>query len=71
MPVLWWMELSLDSLMSRAASGGKLWGVCELSMTSGSLSAIRWGCVPYLTCCLVWGIEHWSLEADWLSQVLV
>ena len=42
-------------------SGGKLWGVCKLSMTLGSLSAIRWGCIPCLTGCLVWGVEHWSL----------
>lgn len=57
--------------MSKAASGGKFWGVCELCMTLSSLSAIKWGCVPCLSCCLVWGVEHWSLEAVWLSQVLI
>ena len=47
-PVLCWVELSLFPLMGRAASGGVFWGVCELSMTLGSLSADGWGCVPVL-----------------------
>ena len=29
-------------------SGGVFWGVCELSMILGSLSANEWGCVPVL-----------------------
>ena len=29
-------------------SRGVFWGVCELSMTLGSLSANGWGCVPVL-----------------------
>ena len=44
--VLWWMELSLESLMSRAVSGGKLWGVCKLSVTLGSLYIDAQGHVP-------------------------
>ena len=29
-------------------SGGVFWGVCELSMILGSLSANGWSCVPVL-----------------------
>ena len=39
MPVFWWVELSLLPLMSGAVSGGEFCGVCELSMTLGSLWA--------------------------------
>ena len=52
MPVFWWVELDLVPLMGRAVSGGVFWGVCEISMTLGSLSANGWGCVPVLL--LVW-----------------
>ena len=52
MPVFWWMGLDLVFLGGRAMSGGVLWGVCELSMILGSLSANRWGCVPVLL--VVW-----------------
>ena len=52
MPVLWWVGLDLDSLVGRAVSGGVFWGVCELSMTSGSLSTNGWCCVPVLL--VVW-----------------
>ena len=48
MPVLWWVGLDLVLLVGRAASGGVFWGVCELSVTLGSLSANAWGCVPVL-----------------------
>ena len=48
MPVFWWVELSVFPLMSRAVSGGMFWGVCELSMTLGSLCADEWVCVPVL-----------------------
>ena len=41
MPVLWWVGLNVVLLVVRAASGGVFWGVCELSMTSSSLSANR------------------------------
>ena len=48
MPVFWWVGLDLVFLMERAASGGVFWGVCELSIILGSLSANGWGCVPLL-----------------------
>ena len=46
MPVLWCLGLYLVSLVGRPESGGVFWGVCELSMILGSLSANGWGCVP-------------------------
>ena len=46
MPVFWWMRLDLVFLVGRSACGGVFWGVCELSMILGSLSANGWGCVP-------------------------
>ena len=36
----------------RSASGGVFWGVCELTMILGSLSASGLGCVPVLL--VVW-----------------
>ena len=40
-----------------------VWGVCELSMILGSLSANGWGCVPFLL--VVWyGVS--SSGAWWL-----
>ena len=44
--------LDLVFLVGRASSSGVLWGVCELSMILGSLSANGWGCVPVLL--VVW-----------------
>ena len=38
--------------MGRAVSDGVFWGVCELSMTLGSLYADEWGCIPILL--VVW-----------------
>ena len=55
MPVFWWVGLDLVFLVGRAQSGGVFWGVCELSMILGSLSANAWGCVPVLL--VVW---HWA-----------
>ena len=52
MPVFWRMRLDLVFLVSRAASGDVFWGVCELIMILGSLSANGWGCVPVLL--VVW-----------------
>ena len=46
------MGLDLVFLVGRAASGGVFWGVSELSMILGSLSANGWGCVPVLL--IVW-----------------
>ena len=52
MPVFWWVGLDLVFLVGGAVSGGVFWGICELSMILGSLSANRWGCVPVLL--VVW-----------------
>ena len=52
MPILWWVELSLVPLMGRAVSGGVFWGIFELIMTLGSLSADGWSCVSVLL--VVW-----------------
>ena len=52
MPVFWWMRLNLVFLVRRTASVGVFWGVCELSMILGSLSANGWCCVPVLL--VVW-----------------
>ena len=62
MPVFWWMRLDLVFLVSRAVFGGQFWGVCELSMILGSLSANGWGCVPVLL--VVWH-EVSSTGAFW------
>ena len=63
MPVFWWMMLDLVFLVGRITSGGVFWGVCELSMILGSLSANGWGCVPVLL--VVWnGVS--STVACWL-----
>ena len=65
MPVFWWMKLDLVFLVGRTASGGVFWGVCELSMILGSLSANGCGCVPVFL--VVWyGVPStgacWSLS---------
>ena len=39
MPVFWWMRLDLVFLVGRSTSGGVFWGICELGMILGSLSA--------------------------------
>ena len=61
----------VDRTMSM--SGGVFWGVCDLIMILGSLSANGWGCVPVLlvvwhrvsstvSCCLLSGAgsSHWN-----------
>ena len=48
MPVFWWMGLDLVFLVGRSTSGGVFWGVCDLIMILGSLSANGWVCVPVL-----------------------
>ena len=48
MPVFWWMRLDLVFLVGRTLSGGVFWGVCDLIMILGSLSANGWSCVPVL-----------------------
>ena len=63
MPVFWWVGLGIVPLVGRAMSSGVFWGVCEFSMTLGSLSASGWVCVPVL---LVWhGVS--STGTCWLS----
>ena len=52
MPVFWWMRLDLVFLVGRSASSGMFWGVCDLIMILGSLSANGWGFVPVLV--VVW-----------------
>ena len=65
MPVFWWMRLDLVFLVGRTTSGDVFWGVCELIMILGSLSAHGWACVPVLP--VVWhGVSStgtcWSLS---------
>ena len=65
MPVFWWMRLDLVFLVSTTASSGVFWGVCELIMILGSLSANGWGCAPVLL--IIWqGVSRtgacWSLS---------
>ena len=65
MPVFWWMRLDLVFLVGRTAPGGVFWGVSELIMIVGSLSANGWGCVPVLL--LIWHVLSstgacWSLS---------
>ena len=65
MPVFSWMRLDLAFLVGRTVSRGVFWGVCDLIMILGSLSANGWGCVPVLL--VVWhGVSRtvacWSLS---------
>ena len=65
MPVFWWMRLDLVFLLGRTVSSGVFWGVCDLIMILGSLSAYGWGCVPVLL--VVWhrvsrNVACWSLS---------
>ena len=48
MPVFLCVGLDLVFLVGMASSGDMFWGVCELSMILGSLSANGLGCVPVL-----------------------
>ena len=50
--MFWWMGLDVVFLVCRTASSGVFWGVCDLIMILGSLSANGWGCVPVLL--VVW-----------------
>ena len=53
--------------MSRAGSGSVFWGVCELSMTLGSLCADGWVCVSVLlvVCC-----EQLGAAGSWVEMGL-
>ena len=46
MPVFRCVRLDLVFLVGRTTSGGVFWGVCDLILILGSLSAIGWVCVP-------------------------
>ena len=48
MLMFWWMRVGLVFLLGRTASGGVFWGVCDLIMILGSLSANGWVFVPVL-----------------------
>ena len=59
------MRLDPVLLVGRTVSGGVFWGVCDLIMILGSLSANWWGCVPVLL--VVWNrvsstVVCWSLS---------
>ena len=65
MYVFLWMRLSLVFLVGRTASGGVFWGVCDLIIILGSLSANGCVCVPVLL--VVWHrvsstVVCWSLS---------
>ena len=61
--MIWRMRLDLVFLLGWTASGGVFWGVCDLIMILGSLSANGWGCVPVLLVvgCPTLAVQHWSL----------
>ena len=64
-PVFWWVMLDLVFLMGKTESDGVFWGVCDLIMIWGSLSANGWVCIPVLL--VVWhGVSStgsfWSLS---------
>ena len=66
--VFWWMKLDLVFLVGRTTSGGVFWGVCDLIMILGRLSANGWGCDPILLA--VWHsvsstVACWSLSGAW------
>ena len=67
--MFWGVGLDLVFLVGRAASGGVFWGVCELFMILGSLSA-NGGLCSCIACCLAWDVQHWSLLAIGWSWVL-
>ena len=65
MPVFWWMRLDLVFLVGRSAYSGVFWGVFDLIMILGSLSANGWGFVRVLL--VVWHrvsstVACWSLS---------
>ena len=59
------MRLGLVFLLGLSMYGGVFWGVCDLIMILGSLSANGWGCVPVLL--VIWyrvsnTVACWSLS---------
>ena len=69
MPVFWSIRLDLVLLVGRTASHGVFWGICELFINLGSLSANGWSCVPVLL--VVWHVQPWSLLVIEWSWVLL
>ena len=49
----------------RTVSGGVFWGVCDLIMILGSLSANGWGCVPVLL--VIWQMLSSTVACWFLS----
>ena len=49
--MFWWMRLDFV-LVCRTTFGGVFWGVCDLIVILGSLSANGWGLCPFLL--VVW-----------------
>ena len=69
MPVFCRVGLDLVFLVGRTVSGVVFWGVCELSMILGSLSANGWGCVLVLL--VVWhGMSSTELAGRWVDPGL-
>ena len=64
MPVSWWRRLDLVFLVGRTVSSCMFWGVCEIIMILGSLSANGWGCVPVLL--VVWHCSLLVVEWSWV-----
>ena len=65
MPMFCWMRLDLVFLVGRTASDGVFWGVCDLIMILGGLSANGWSSVLVLL--VVWHrvsstAAFWSLS---------
>ena len=52
-------------LVGRTSSHGVFWGVCDLIMILGGLSANGWGCVPVLL--VVWHRVSSTVSCLWLS----
>ena len=63
MPVFWGMRLDIFFLVGRNTSVAVFWGVCDLIMIFGRLSANGWVCVPVLL--VVWHRMS-STVACWL-----
>ena len=66
MPVFWWMRLDLVFLVGRTTSSGVFWGVCELIVILGSLSANEWCYVPVFL--VVWRKVSCTIACWFLSR---
>ena len=71
MPVHWWVERGLVTLMDRAMLRGVFIGSCWLRMTSGSLSADGWGCVPTFLQAVGWdqiSVPKWQPPGEFMQM---